>query len=150
MKTTATICLALFPFILTGCLSMRRDKALVITPEPGVTQVTVAAQAKAKCLNLILITVCSLDLDMRQVGGRSPQSPQAKKVREFIVANYEGIIAELGEGRGQLLAALLELLRVPPGQQAEAVLKLKEINLRTKKNPQAFFALVIDSLLNPA
>jgi hypothetical protein len=148
MRTTTVLCLGLLPLVLAGCLSIRKNKSLVITPEPGVTKVSIAAEAVAKCYNLIIVTVCDMDLNLRQVGGRSPQGPQARKVRAFISANYDGIVAELKEGQGPLLAALLKLLQIPPKQQTEAVLRLKELNLQARMDAAEFTALVIENLLN--
>ncbi len=146
MRRTAALCLLLAP-LLAGCFTVRRSKAIAITPEPGATVITVAADAVAKCTDLILVTVCRLDLDLKRVGGLSPNSPQAKKVREFIAARYDLIVAQLAEGRGPDLESLLDLLQTPPAQRVEAVLRLKEFNLRTKGSVPAFSALVVDNLL---
>jgi len=147
MEKTTILCLALFPFLLTGCITARSNKALVITPEPGAASVTVAADAVAKCYDLILVTWCKLDLRLRQVGGRSAQSPQAKKVRDFISANHNKIIGDLSYGSGQNLSTLLDLLQTPADQQVEAILKMKEFNIRTWKSSPDFTTLVIDNLL---
>jgi hypothetical protein len=133
--------------ILTGCMTMRRKQALTVATEPGVAQVTVAAEAVAKCYNLILVEYCALDLQMRQVGGPSSQSPQAKKVRAFITANYDKIVGELDSGRGPSLSALLDLLRTPAKERAEAILKMKECDVRAGQDHEEFAALVAESLL---
>lgn len=147
MRKSTALGLALFPFMLAGCMTMRRSSALTITPEPGVTKVTVAADAVAKCFNLILVEYCSLDLQMRQVGGMSAQSPQARAVRAFISANHDKIVSDLSAGHGQSLSTLLDLLRTPPDQKVEAILKMKECDIRAGENAQTFAALVIDNLL---
>ncbi|MCX5797885.1 MAG: hypothetical protein NTY77_20535 [Elusimicrobia bacterium] len=147
MQKTAALCLALFPFLLTGCMTMRSSKALTITPEPGAAKVTVAADAVAKCYNLILVEWCSLDLRMRQVGGRSANSPQAKQVRAFISVNYDNIISDLSSGSGPSLAMLLDLLQIPANLRVEAILQMKALNLQAGQNAPYFTTLVIDNLL---
>jgi len=148
MKRIALLSLALIP-LLTGCFSFRRSKAITIRPEPGASNITVVANAVAKCTDLLIITLCKLDLDLRRTGGINPNDPQAKKVKEFIAANYDRIVGELAAGSGPNITALLDLLRMPPDQRVEAVFKLKEFNMRARANPQGFTALTID-LLKPA
>jgi hypothetical protein len=147
MKKSTALGLALSPFLLTGCISTRSRKVLTITPEPGATSVTVAADAVAKCYDLLIVTVCKLDLNLRQLGGRSAQSPQAKRTRAFISANYDRIIGELDSGSGQTLSALLDLLQLPANQRVEAVLQMKEFNLRAWKSAPDFTTSVVDNLL---
>jgi len=147
MKRSTTLSLALSAVLLSGCLTMRDSKGIVIAPEPGAASVTVAADAVAKCYNLLLVTWCSLDLRLRQVGGRSAQSPQAKRVRAYISANYGKIIGQLDSGSGPELAALLDLLQTPGPQRFEAILAMKGFNLRAPRNAAAFAALVVDNLL---
>ncbi len=150
MRTSTISSIALFPFLLTGCMTMRNSKAIAITPEPGTTTVTVAADAVARCYNLLLVELCSLDLRLRQVGGISTQSPQAKKIRAFISANYDRIISDLSSGSGQGLSALLDLLRIPADQKVEAILDMKAFNIQARQNVQDFTTLVIDKLLKSA
>ena len=147
MRKSTALCLALFPFLLTGCISTRSRKTLVITPEPGAVSVTVTADAVAKCYDLLIVTVCKLDLNLRQVGGRSAQSPQAKKVRAFISANYDNIIGELSSGSGPNLTVLLDLLQTPEAQRVEGILAMKEFNIRAWKSAPDFATLVVDNLL---
>ncbi|MBI5239863.1 MAG: hypothetical protein HY926_05285 [Elusimicrobia bacterium] len=149
MRRTTLLSLMLAP-LLAGCFSFRRSKAIVITPEPGATNITVVADAVAKCTDLILITVCKLDLDLKRTGGISPNNPQVVKIREYIAANYARIISDLSAGSGQNLSALLELLRIPADQRVEAIFKLKEFNLRARNNPPGFTSLTIDNLFKPS
>ncbi len=109
--------------------------------------VTVTADAVAKCYDLLIVTVCKLDLNLRQVGGRSAQSPQAKKVRAFISANYDNIIGELSSGSGPNLTVLLDLLQTPEAQRVEGILAMKEFNIRAWKSAPDFATLVVDNLL---
>jgi hypothetical protein len=150
MRKSSILCLAFFPFTLTGCMTMHSSKALAITPEPGATRVTVAADAVAKCYNLILLEWCSLDLRLRQVGGRSSSSPQAKKIHDFILSHYDQIIGDLSTGSGRSLSTLLDLLRIPAEQRVEAILDMKGYDIRAPKSAPDFAALVIDNLLKSA
>lgn len=146
MRSPAVCLLALSP-LLAGCFSVRRSKAIVIRPEPGAATVTVAAHAVARCTDLILVTLCKLDLDLKQVGGRSASNPRAGKAREHITANYPALREELKTGSGPVLDALLVLLAVPPEQRVEAVLRLKDISIRMGDDPPAFAGLAVDLLL---
>jgi hypothetical protein len=148
MKKTSLLSLALIP-LLTGCFSFRRTKAITIRPEPGASSITVVANAVAKCTDLILITLCKLDLDLKRTGGISPNDPQVIKIREYIAANYDRIISELGAGSGQNLSALLELLKIPEDQRVETIFKLKGFNLRARDNPPGFISLTLDNLYKP-
>jgi hypothetical protein len=149
MKRSALLSLALIP-LLAGCFSFRRSKAIVINPEPGASSITVVADAVAKCTDLILVTLCKLDLDLKRIGGISPTDPGAVKIREHIAANYGKIISDLGAGSGPNLAALLELLKIPDAQRVETIFKLKEFNLRARNNPPGFTSLTLDNLYKPA
>lgn len=148
MRITFFLSLALIP-LLAGCFSFRRTKAITIRPEPGASNITVVANAVAKCTDLIIITLCKLDLDLKRIGGISPTDPQVIKIREYITANYSRIISDLSAGSGQNLAALLELLKVPDAQRVETIFKLKEFNLRARNNPEGFTSLVLDNLYKP-
>ena len=148
MKRTTLLSLALIP-LLTGCFSFRRTKAITIRPEPGASNITVVANAVAKCTDLLIITLCKLDLDLKRTGGISPSDPQVIKIREYVAANYEGIIRDLSAGSGQNLSALLELLKISDDQRVETIFKLKEFNLRARNNPPGFTSLTLDNLYKP-
>lgn len=150
MKYSAALCLALFPFTLTGCVTVHNSKSLVVTPEPGAAKAMVIADASARCYDFILVSWCKLDLALRQVGGRTANGPQAKKIREFISANYEELVDDLSSGSGRSLSTLLDLLQIPAQRHVEAILQMKGLHAQAKQSAPDFAALVIDRLFKSA
>lgn len=51
-----------------------------------------------------------------------------QKVKEFILISYKNIQSDLSKGEGEYLSSLLELLKVPREDKAEAVKKLKALS----------------------
>lgn len=47
-----------------GCATVEDTKTIVITPEPGATQVVVDSRAWARCKDIVFIITCNLDLSL--------------------------------------------------------------------------------------
>ena len=65
----------MIPFVAAGCMTLRRSKDLVITPEPGTTKIVVSGEATARCFNLILVTVCRMGLEMHESYAQKAEPP---------------------------------------------------------------------------
>lgn len=67
MKTKhAALALLLAAPLLSGCVTVRNSKALVLTPQPGQSEMAVTADATARCYDVFLLMWCNLKLNMQQ------------------------------------------------------------------------------------
>ena len=76
--------------------------------------------------------------------GVSSTLPPATEVQSFIIVNYKNIIEELNGKPDQYLKALLILLKVPAGQEADITGKIK--NLATDNKDIVTFANKVSDL----
>lgn len=69
---------------------------------------------------------------LEREGTNRVDGPTAKsekgKAKEFIVANYENLVAEIKNGEGDNLAALNALLNIPEDQQEDSLKKMRTLS----------------------
>lgn len=79
MINNQNIYLTAIVILISGCVHVRESKSIIVTPEPGQTEVLVESNVSARCRDILGIISCNTNIDLHQVKRENPQASSSQQ-----------------------------------------------------------------------